>query len=93
MKTVSSLFDSILYTYADPNGRSPWLAGTYNNRSKLFVSVYAPNFGSNKEYCISLFKEIELLANASLHKIGCDHVLRSHSVEPSWLKNFVTIIQ
>jgi len=55
----ATLFDTLLYSHADPSGRTTWLAGTFDNKNDLFVSIYAPNFGSNKEYFESIFKEIE----------------------------------
>lgn len=53
-----SFFSSILYKHGDPDGRTTWLAGVYNDVNELFVSVYAPNNGKNDLFYLSLFKEI-----------------------------------
>jgi exonuclease III len=55
----NNLFERILYKYGDPNGRATWLAGTYNGTNELFVSIYAPNNGVNKDYYVALFKEVQ----------------------------------
>jgi hypothetical protein len=60
-------FDSILYKFGDPNGRSTWIVGEYDKKTELFVSVYAPNNGRNKEYYVGLMKEVE----KSLNSIMC----------------------
>ena len=59
----NSLFDNILYEHSSANGRSTWIIGTHNNKTDLFVSIYAPNSGKNLEFYASLFKKIHNLAN------------------------------
>ncbi len=55
-------FDSILYSHGDPNGRATWLVGEYDKKIELFVSIYAPNNGLNREYYTSITKEVKRIA-------------------------------
>ena len=55
----TTLFDQILYKFGNPNGRSTWLAGTVGGLNELFVSIYSPNNGKNKEFYIAFLKEVK----------------------------------
>jgi len=74
-----SLFDSILYKFADPKGRSTWLAGTYDNKNNLFVSIYAPNNGLNKEFYQSLFYEISKIKDT--YNIDNTYILGDFNID------------
>jgi hypothetical protein len=57
----SNLFEKVLYDFGDPNGRSTWIVGENKGSNELFVSIYTPNGGANREFFKSFFKKVKYI--------------------------------
>jgi exonuclease III len=55
----SNLFEKVLYEFGDPNGRATWIAGENEGSNELFVSIYAPNGGANREFFDAFFNKVK----------------------------------